>query len=152
MGLASDIIKSLFEEKLEERKEDLDEIKLFAAGINRAQRLSSNYTLASYYPFMFAFHQYFHSSFRARQGRVLEQMIQDILKEYGECESVPNSNKDRLSLLGNIFETDEPPNLDIDVMASDSKKRKHSSFSYAQEMTPVVPQLKNHLLICYEKS
>lgn len=124
LGLASDIIKSLFEEKLEERKEDLDEIKLFAAGINRAQRLSSNYTLASYYPFMFAFHQYFHSSFRARQGRVLEQMIQDILKEYGECESVPNSNKDRLSLLGNIFETDEPPNLDIDVMASDSKKRK----------------------------
>ena len=51
-------------------------------------------------------------------------MIQDILKEYGECESVPDKNKDRLSLLGNIFETDEPPNLDIDVMASDSKKRK----------------------------
>lgn len=124
LGLAEDIIKSLFEEKLEERKEDLDEIKLFAAGIKRAQNLSSNYTLASYYPFMFAFHQYFHSSFRARQGRVLEQMIQDILKEYGECESIPDNNKDRLSLLGNIFETDEPPNLDIDVMASDSKKRK----------------------------
>ena len=124
LGLASDIIKSLFEEKLDERKQDLDEIKLFVAGINRAQRLSSNYALASYYPFMFAFHQYFHSSFRARQGKVLEQMIQDILKEYGECESVPNKNKDRLSLLGNIFETDEPPNLDIDVLASDSKKRK----------------------------
>ena len=124
LGLVSDIIKSLFEEKLEERKKDLDEIKLFAAGIKRAQNLSPNYSLASYYPFMFAFHQYFHSSFRARQGKVLEQMIQDILKEYGECESVPDNNKDRLLLLGDIFETDEPPNLDIDVMASDSKKRK----------------------------
>ena len=124
LGLASDLIESLFEEKLEERKEDLDEIKLFAAGIKRAQNLSANYTLASYYPFMFAFHQYFHSSFRARQGKVLEQMIQDILKEYGECEHVPRNNKDRLLLLGDIFQTAEPPNLDIDVMASDSKKRK----------------------------
>lgn len=124
LGLASDIIKSLFEEKLEERQKDLDEIKLFAAGIKRAQKLSPNYTLASYYPFMFAFHQYFHSSFRARQGKVLEQMIQDILKEYGECEHVPEKNKDRLLLLGDIFETDEPPNLDIDVMASDPMNRK----------------------------
>lgn len=124
LGLASDIIKSLFEEKLEEREKDLDEIKLFAAGIKRAQNLASNYTLASYYPFMFAFHQYFHSSFRARQGKVLEQMIQDILKEYGECEHVPEKNKDRLLLLGDIFETDEPPNLDIDVMASDPMNRK----------------------------
>ena len=124
LGLASDIIKSLFKEKLEERKKDLDEIKLFAAGIKRAQNLASNYTLASYYPFMFAFHQYFHSSFRARQGKVLEQMIQDILKEYSECEHVPEKNKDRLLLLGDIFETDEPPNLDIDVMASDPMNRK----------------------------
>ena len=63
LGLALDIITSLFEEKLAKLKDDLDAIKLFAAGIQRAEQLSAAYSLASYYPFMFAFHQYFHSSF-----------------------------------------------------------------------------------------
>ena len=124
LGLASDIITSLFEEKLEELKDGLDEIKLFAAGIQRAETLSISYSLASYYPFMFAFHQYFHSSFRARQGKVLEQMLQRILQQYGRCDSVPDKNTGRLSLLGEIFKTDEIPNLDVDVMASDITNKK----------------------------
>lgn len=124
LGLASDIITSLFEEKLEELKDGLDEIKQFAAGIRRAEKLSSVYSVASYYPFMFAFHQFFHSSFRARQGKVLEQVLQRILQQYGGCDSVPDKNTDRLLLLGEIFKTDELPNLDIDVMASDSKNKK----------------------------
>lgn len=124
LGLASDIITSLFEEKLEELKDGLDEIKLFAAGIERAETLSISYSLASYYPFMFAFHQYFHSSFRARQGKVLEQMLQRILQQYGRCDSVPDKNTGRLLLLGEIFKTDEIPNLDVDVMASDITSKK----------------------------
>lgn len=124
LGLASDIITSLFEEKLEELKDGLDEIKLFAAGIQRAETLSISYSLASYYPFMFAFHQYFHSSFRARQGKVLEQMLQRILQQYGRCDSVPDKNTGRLSLLGEIFKTDKIPNLDVDVLASDLTKKK----------------------------
>lgn len=124
LGLASDIITSLFEERLEELKDGLDEIKLFAAGIQRAETLSISYSLASYYPFMFAFHQYFHSSFRARQGKVLEQMLHRILQQYGRCDSVPNKNTGRLSLLGEIFKTDEIPNLDVDVMASDITNKK----------------------------
>ncbi len=122
--LASWIITSLFEERLSELKDNLDEIKLFAAGIQRAERLSDTYPLASYYPFMFAFHQFFHSSFRARQGKVLEQMMQDILEQYGKCDNVPKKKNDKLSLLNDIFETDESPNLDIDVMASDLTKKK----------------------------
>ena len=124
LGLASKIITSLFEEKLTKWKDDLDEIKLFAAGIQRAEELSVFYSLASYYPSMFAFHQYFHSSFRARQGKVLEQILQYILQQYGGCDSVPEKNADRLSLLGEIFQSDELPNLDIDVMASDSENKK----------------------------
>lgn len=124
LGLASDLITSLFEERLEELKDGLDEIKLFAAGIQRAETLSISYSLASYYPFMFAFHQYFHSSFRARQGKVLEQMLHRILQQYGRCDSVPDKNTDRLQILGEIFDTDEPPKLDIDVMASDTKSKK----------------------------
>ena len=124
LGLASYIITSLFEEKLEELRDGLDEIKLFAAGIQRAETLSISYSLASYYPFMFAFHQYFHSSFRARQGKVLEQMLQRILQQYGRCDSVPDKNTSRLLLLGEIFKTNEIPNLDVDVMASDLTNKK----------------------------
>ncbi len=89
LALADKIFTCLFEEKLVELKDDLDEIKSFAAGINRAEELSISYSLASYYPFMFAFHQYFHSSFRARQGKVLERVLQEILRKYGNCDSVP---------------------------------------------------------------
>ena len=124
LGLASKIITSLFEEKLANWKDDLDEIKLFAAGIQRAEKLSTVYSLASYYPFMFAFHQYFHSSFRARQGKVLEQILQRILQQYSRCDNVPDKNTDRLSLLGEVFQSDELGNLDIDVMASDSTHKK----------------------------
>ena len=124
LGLASKIITSLFEEKLAKWKDDLDEIKLFAAGIQRAEELSVVYSLASYYPSMFAFHQYFHSSFRARQGKVLEQIIQRILQQYGRCDNVPDKNADRLSLLGEVFQSDKLRNLDIDVMASDSENKK----------------------------
>ncbi len=124
LGLASDLITSLFEEKLAELKDGLDEIKLFAAGIQRAETLSISYSLASYYPFMFAFHQYFHSSFRARQGKVLEQMLQRILQQYGRCDSVPDKNTGRIALLGEIFKTDKIPNLDVDVMASDLTNKK----------------------------
>lgn len=124
LGLASIIITKLFEDRLTELKDDLDEIKQFAAGVARAEKLSTDYTLASYYPFMFAFQQYFHSSFRARQGKVLEKMVQSILKKYGKCDSVPDSNKDRLSILGKIFDESELPNLDIDVMAVNLTSKK----------------------------
>jgi hypothetical protein len=124
LGLASIIITKLFEDRLTELKDDLDEIKQFAAGIGRAEKLSTDYTLASYYPFMFAFQQYFHSSFRARQGKVLEKMLQSILKKYGKCDSVPDSNKDKLSILSKIFDESELPNLDIDVMAVNLTSKK----------------------------
>lgn len=124
LGLASNIITSLFEGKLAGLKDDLDEIKHFAAGIKRAETLSAGYSLASYYPLMFAFHQNFHSSFRARQGKVLEKMLQRILQQYGRCNNVPDKNKDRLSLLDEIFETNEFTELDIDVMASDFTNKK----------------------------
>ena len=124
LELASDVIKLLFEENFEELRDDLDEIKQFVAGIEKAQKLSSNYTLASYYSSMFAFHQYFHSSFRARQGKVLEKMIQNILKQYGQCDEVPDSNKVRLSILCEIFEVEELKKLDIDVMGVSAKNKK----------------------------
>ena len=118
LGLASEVIKRLFEERFEELKDDLDEIKQFAAGIDKAQKLAAGYALASYYPSMFAFHQYFHSSFRARQGKVLEKMIQNILKQYAHCDQVPVRNTDRLSIVCDIFDVVKFPILDIDAMGT----------------------------------
>ena len=51
-------------------------------------------------------------------------MLQRILQQYGKCDNVPDKNTDRLSLLGQVFKTDELPNLDIDVMASDFTNKK----------------------------
>lgn len=121
---ASKLITSLFEERLGEVKNELDVIKQFAAGIGRAEELAEGYTLAAYYPFLFAFHQNFHSSFRARQGKVLERMVQRILQKYGRCEHVPDSNKERLTLLGEVFGSVELPKLDIDVLAVDVTNEK----------------------------
>ena len=123
LGLASKIVKQLFEERLEEFKDDLDKIKQFVAGIERAQKLSSSYALASYYPSMFAFHQHVHSSFRARQGKVLEKMIENILQQYGQCE-VPTQKNEKLSILREIFDEKGVPNLDIDAMGVDSTNKK----------------------------
>lgn len=124
LGLASDVIERLFEEKFGELTNDLDEIKQFAAGIDKAQKLATSYALASYYPSMFAFHQHFHSSFRARQGKVLEKMIQNILKQYGRCDQVPVDNADRLSIVREIFGVLNFPNLDIDAMGTSSINKK----------------------------
>ena len=124
LGLASDVIKRLFEENFDDLIDNLDEIKQFAAGIDRAQKLSAGYALASYYPAMFAFHQHFHSSFRARQGKVLEKMIQNILGRYGQCDKVPASNTDRLAIVHEIFGVTEFPSLDIDAMGTNSTNKK----------------------------
>ncbi len=124
LGLAAKIVKFLHEEKFEDLKNDLDEIKQFVAGIRRAEKLSEHYSLASYYPHLFAFHQFFHSSFRARQGKVLEKVIQDILKQYANCDSIPTKNVDRINILSKIFQTDELTHLDIDVLASDMINKK----------------------------
>lgn len=115
LGLAKDIIKCLFDEKFEELKDSIDEIKGFAAGVNRAQKLK-NYSLASYYSYMFAFHQYFHSSYRARQGKVLEKMIQEILRNYGNCDNIPNKNYEMLAILSDIFNNQKISKLDLDAM------------------------------------
>ena len=124
LGLASDVVTWLFENRFEELKDGLDAIKQFAAGIEKAEKLSAGYALASYYPSMFAFHQYFHSSFRARQGKVLEKMIQNILKQYGRCDQVPASNKTRLSIMREIFNGAGLPDLDIDALGVSSKNKK----------------------------
>lgn len=123
IGLAQDIIKRLFENRFKELNDDLDEIKQFAAAVNRARSLASSYSLASYYSYLFSFHQHFNSSYRARQGKVLEAMLQGILGNYCGCDKVAKSPTETKALFKELFHKDSPQ-LDADVVGLDSKNSK----------------------------
>ncbi|MCK6381059.1 MAG: hypothetical protein L6Q54_07395 [Leptospiraceae bacterium] len=123
IGLSQDIIKRLFENRFNELNDDLDEIKQFAAGVNRARSLASSYSLASYYSYLFSFHQHFNSSYRARQGKVLEAMLQGILSNYCGCDKVAKSPTETKELFEELFQKNSP-RLDADVVGIDSKNSK----------------------------
>src|ERR1035441_4524134 len=72
LGLAHELIRNLFNKSFDNIKNELDSIKKFVAGIDRAEELGSGYKIAKFYPYLFSFHQFFHSSYRARQGKTLE--------------------------------------------------------------------------------
>jgi hypothetical protein len=119
------LVKLLFEQNFNKLRDDLDQIKFFVAGITRAENVakSTKYTLASQYPNMFAFHQFFHSSYRARQGKVLERMLMSIIGEYTTCDKVPSKSNKMLKVVKQIFDT-EISTFDIDALGSDSKNKK----------------------------
>ncbi|GIV08681.1 MAG: hypothetical protein KatS3mg019_0772 [Fimbriimonadales bacterium] len=75
---ARTVICSLFEGEIEELGHS-DAIKEFSACMGRVQALTSSYPLPDYYRTMFLFQQWFHSSYRARQGKVLEHLIRYFL-------------------------------------------------------------------------
>jgi len=79
LDLSFRLISDFIENNLDMLRENLDKIKGFVAGIDSATKRGKNYVIASMYPYYFAFHQYVHSSFRARQGKVLEEIIKSIL-------------------------------------------------------------------------
>ncbi len=101
----------------------MDKIKQFVAGINRATSLS-DYKLANFYPTMFAFHQYFNSSFRARQGKVLEVVLQEILRNYTSSNIVPDKVSEMQTIIKDIFKLKTQPTLDIDALGKDDKNKK----------------------------
>ncbi|MDH4129656.1 MAG: hypothetical protein OEV44_12925 [Spirochaetota bacterium] len=120
LGLAHELISLLFKRDFNSLKGDLDIIKKFVAGISRAEKLESNYKLASYYPYLFSFHQFVHSSYRARQGKVLEEMLKTILENYGNWDVIPSTVKKMKEELKILFSSEKIPYLDIDVMGMNS--------------------------------
>lgn len=137
LGLVYEVIKFLFEEldelvsflKTGEKKRNSkvknlsevmckilapDKIKLFAAGVERAQTLSEDYRLAWFYRPMFLFHQYFHSSYRSRQGNVLEKIIEKALSRY--CDQVLHDRKEIDLFAAHIFKLKEKRKLNVDIV------------------------------------
>jgi DNA modification methylase len=118
LGLARDVVCRLFNGDFPSLREDLDIVKGFAAGITRASAMR-DYRLADYYTLMFAFHQWFHSSYRARQGKVLEELLKRILPLCTSFQVLETNQA--LPLLQNLFYPQAAnkgkwPKSDIDVI------------------------------------
>jgi len=94
-------------------KEKLDSIKRMAAGLASAEA-KSDYKVANYAVYVFAFQQFFHSSYRARQGNVLEAVIRTILTD---SRAVVYKKNDHKSVLRNRLGIVTRRDHDLDVMA-----------------------------------
>ena len=120
LELSQLIIRLLFNNNFKEAKDNLDSIKQFVAGITRSEALGKSYSLAKYYPYLFSFHQFFHSSYRARQGKVLEEMFKEVIRHANKNFIVPDKEKDKKDIMSEVFK-DYDSRLDIDVIAKKSK-------------------------------
>lgn len=121
LGLSHKITKCLFENDFEKLRNELDSIKEFVAGVTRAEKLGKDYTLARFYPSLFAFHQFFQSSYRARQGKTLEEFIKEILRETDPSLQVPDKRNDKIRIMAETF-TGYTSKGDIDVLVRNNSK------------------------------
>jgi hypothetical protein len=120
LGLAQQIIKFLFQNDFIKVKDNLDSIKQFVAGITRSETLGKSYTLAKFYPYLFSFHQFVHSSYRARQGKTLEELFKEVIRQSNQDIVVPDKEKDKQKVMSEVFKGYDSK-LDIDVVAKKSK-------------------------------
>ena len=120
LGLAQEIIRLLFENNFKEVKDNLDSIKQFVAGITRSEIMGKSYTLAKFYPYLFSFHQFIHSSYRARQGKTLEELFKEVIRRANEDFIVPDKERDKQKVMSEVFKGYDSK-LDIDVVAKKAK-------------------------------
>nr|MCU0482338.1 hypothetical protein [Anaerolineae bacterium] len=120
LGLAYELIQMLFQNRFDDLADKLDTIKQFVAGITRVNGLSE-YKLAHYYPVFFAYHQFFHSSYRARQGNVLENLLIEWIKTSPNSLIVPHSKKDMRDLMKRVL-PQYASKLDLDVVVADKNR------------------------------
>jgi len=120
---AKNITEKSSEKNASEKGDTQDTISELIAGIRRAKELQHSYPLANYHHTMFSFQQEFHSSYRARKGKVLEQILRKFCQEMGYI--VPGKGKWQLiaeSLkveVQNLVSGKRAP--DIDLVAKSEK-------------------------------
>jgi len=119
LDLVRELVKSCFSddpnEGLLKHEKELDAIKKRAAGITRSHDLSSSYKIAKYSPYLFAFQQFFHSSYRARQGGVLEAVVYYTLKSFNV--SPLKKTKHKKNAVKRLFGIQKNVGYDIDILA-----------------------------------
>ena len=125
LGLARDVVCRLFSGDFQSLRADLDIVKGFAAGITRASAMR-DYRLADYYTLMFAFQQWFHSSYRARQGKVLEELLKRVLPQCTSFQVLETHQA--LTLLQQVFpqtvHRGKWPRSDIDVIGATADQKR----------------------------
>jgi len=120
LELSQLIIRLLFNNNFKEARDNLDSIKQFVAGITRSEALGKSYSLARFYPYLFSFHQFIQSSYRARQGKVLEELFKVVIRQANKNFIVPDEVKHKKNVMSEVFK-DYDSKLDIDVVAKKSK-------------------------------
>jgi len=120
LELSQLIIRLLFNNNFKEARDNLDSIKQFVAGITRSEALGKSYSLARFYPYLFSFHQFIQSSYRARQGKVLEELFKVVIRQANKNFIVPDKVKHKKNVMSEVFK-DYDSKLDIDVVAKKSK-------------------------------
>ncbi len=120
LGLTKKIIRLLFKNNFKEVKDNLDSIKKFVAGINRSEAMGKSYSLAKFYPYLFSFHQFVHSSYRARQGKTLEELFKEVIRRAKKSFIVPDKEKEKRKIMSEVFRN-YSSKLDIDVVARKTK-------------------------------
>lgn len=98
-------------------REKLDSIKRMAAGLASAEE-KEDYGIAKYATYLFAFQQFFHSSYRARQGNVLEAAVRRILLDSGSTAYAKRSHSD---ILEGHLRVATRSGHDVDVLASNKE-------------------------------
>lgn len=121
LELAEDIISKIFDQELTELRMHLDSIKSVAAGVKRATDLQG-YSIANYYSVMFAFQQWFHSSYRARQGKFLEAILQEVLKKHSGFSVVHTRPKETKGLVQKILGIELKEDIDVAAATDDYRK------------------------------
>ncbi|MEM0135342.1 MAG: DNA methyltransferase [Thermoplasmatales archaeon] len=120
LGLAKEIAFKCFQKDesttLFSYKNGLDILKRLGVGLESAMN-KSTYPIANYSSYLFAFQQFVHSSYRARQGNFAESLLRAILKEtsvkvYGK--------KEHSNIVQEVLGTKTTNKHDVDVIASTS--------------------------------
>ena len=99
-------------------QQKLDSIKRIAAGLASAESHASTYKVAGYAVYAFSLQQFFASSYRARQGNVLEEVLRTTLSDGGVQVYAKKNHKEALrSELGLTLESGH----DVDVLAKNKR-------------------------------
>lgn len=134
LGLALILIDAIFTdngEHLKDYSDTLDETKKVAFGLGSAERsfLGSSDKLAMYSFYQFAFQQFVQSSFRARQGKTLEEILKEILtiEEVRITPQIASSKQEKIEILKDVLNSGEKAKAtldkhDIDILAEVENK------------------------------
>ena len=118
LGLAKEIAFRCFlkdpNNNLLSYKDGLDILKRLGVGLESAMK-KSTYPIANYSSYLFAFQQFIHSSYRARQGNFAESLLRAVLKK---TSAKVYSKKEHSQIVKKVLGTKTTNKHDLDVVAS----------------------------------